>query len=134
MIAFISIVILTFSLVLTVLGGITFWLEQGRRRMQGVALALVGVLTGTAYGFLGSRLSVSAFGRLVIRVDLPELMLTAFTYTAGVLMGAALGLGLFLWASGRFQDRVEQAVLAFVISGFFVALIVTFLAIVLSST
>lgn len=134
MIAFISIVILTFSLVLTVLGGITFWLEQGRRRMQGVALALVGVLTGTAYGFLGSRLSVSAFGHLVIRVDLPELMLTAFIYTSGVLSGAALGLGLFLWASGRFRDRVEQAVVAFLISGFFVALIVTFLAIVLSST
>jgi hypothetical protein len=132
-ISFISIVILTFAAALIVLGVITQWLERGRGRWQGVALTLVGLLTGVGYAFLGSRFSLRVFGRLIIRVDLPSLMATAFTYTAGVLMGAALGLGLFLWATGRFRDRVERTVVAFVVSGFLVGLLVTFLAIVLSS-
>ena len=132
-IALISIIFLTFAAALIVLGAITIWLEQGRRRMQGVALTLVGFLTGFGYAFLGSRFSLQLFGRLLIRVDLPALMATAFTYTAGVVIGLALGLGLFLWATGRFWDRVERTVVAFVVSGFLVALVVTFLAIVLSS-
>ncbi len=133
MIALISIVILTFALALIGLGAITVWLERGRQRVQGVALTVIGVLIGALYAFLGSRFSVGLFGRLIIRVDLPALMATAFTYTAGVAIGAGLGLGLFLWATGRFQDRVEQTVLALVVSGLMVALMVTFLAVVLSS-
>ncbi len=133
MIALISIVVLTFSLALVGLGGITVWLEQGRQRLQGVAVTLIGLLTGAGYSFLGSRFAVQLFGRLIIRVDLPALMATAFIYTAGVLIGLALGLGLFLWVTGRFRDRVEQTILAFLVSGFLVALVVTFLAVVLSS-
>mgnify|MGYP001036237731 CR=1 FL=1 len=133
MIAFISIVILTFALALIALGAITMWLEQGRRRLQGVALTVVGVLTSFAYAFLGSRFSLKLFGRLIIRVDLPALMATAFTYTAGVLIGSVLGLGLFFWATGRFQDRAERTAAAFVVSGFLVALIATLVAIILST-
>jgi hypothetical protein len=132
-ISFISIVILTFAAALITLGAITMWLERGRGRLQGVALTAVGLLTAIGYGFLGSRFSLQLFGRLIIRVDLPALMATAFTYTAGVVIGSALGLGLFLWATGRFRDRVERTVVAFVVSGLLVALVVTFLAIVLSS-
>ncbi|MFW6082719.1 MAG: hypothetical protein ACOC8C_01555 [Chloroflexota bacterium] len=134
MIALISIVILTFALALIGLGAITVWLERGRQRAQGVVLTLVGAITGAAYGFLGSRFSMKLFGRLVIRVDLPALMTTAFTYTAGVLIGLALAMGLFLWATGRFRDRVEQTILALIVSGLLVALMVTFLAVVLSSS
>ena len=133
MIAFISIIILTFATALIVLGAITMWLERGRGRLQGVALTAVGLLTAVAYGFLGSRFSLRLFGRLIIRVDLPALMATAFTYTAGVVIGSALSLGLFLWATGRFRDRVERTVVASVVSALLVALVVTFLAIVLSS-
>jgi hypothetical protein len=132
-IAFISIIILTFATVLIVLGVVTMWLEQGRGRLQGVALTVVGLLTAVGYAFLGSRFSLRLFGRLIIRVDLPALMATAFIYTAGVLIGSALSLGLFLWATGRFRDRIEQTVVASVVSGLLVALVVTFLAIVLSS-
>jgi len=132
-IAFISIIVLTFAIALLILGGVTIWLERGQRRLQGVALTIVGLLTGVGYAFLGSRFSLRLFGRLIIQVDLPALMATALTYTLGVLVGSGLGVGLFLWATGRFHDRVERTVIAFLVSGFLVALAVTFLAVALSS-
>jgi len=133
MIAFISIVILTFAMVLVVLGALTLWLERGRGRLQGIALAVVGLLVAAGYGFLGSRFSLALFSRLIVRVDLPALMATAFTYTAGVLTGVAVGVGLFLWATGRFRDQVERTVAAVVVVSVLVALVATFLAIVLST-
>ncbi len=133
MIRFISIVVLTFALGLVVLGAITTWLEQGRRRSQGIALVVVGLLVGAAYGFLGSRFSVAVFRRLIVLVDLPALMLTAFMYTAGVGVGVALAVGLFLWATGRFRDRVERTIVALVLLGVLVALVATFLAVALSA-
>ena len=133
MIEFISIVILTFALALVVLGAITMWLERGRERLQGVVLTLVGLLVGTAYAFLGSRFSEAFFDRLVVQVDLPALMTTAFTYTAGVLSGTALAVGLFLWATDRFKHQVERTVVAFVVVGVLVALVATLLAIALGT-
>ncbi|MGD8245626.1 MAG: hypothetical protein PVG25_09635 [Anaerolineae bacterium] len=134
MIEFISIIVLTFAGALLALGVTTIWLERGRGRQQGIALAAVGLLTGIGYAFLGSRFALRLLGRLVVRVDLPALMAAALTYTAGVLCGSALAVGLFLWASGRFRDRVERTVLAFVVVGVLVALVATFLAVVLSSS
>lgn len=133
MIEFISIVVLTFALALIVLGAVTMWLERGRARLQGVALTLVGLLVGIGYAFLGSRFSLVVFNRLIVLIDLPALMATAFTYSAGVLSGAALAVGLFLWATGRFRHRVERTVVAFVVIGVLVALAATFIAIVLST-
>ena len=132
MIEFISIVVLTFALALIVLGIITMWLERGRARLQGIALMLVGLIVGAGYAFLGSRFSLALFDRLIVRVDLPALMATAFTYTAGVLGGASLGVALFLWATGRFRHQVEQTALAFVGIGVLVAVVATLLAVALS--
>ena len=132
MIEFISIVVLTFALALIVLGIITMWLERGRARLQGIALMLVGLVVGAGYAFLGSRFSLALFDRLIVRVDLPALMCTAFTYTAGVLGGASLGVALFLWATGRFRHQVEQTALAFVGVGVLVAVVATILAVALS--
>jgi hypothetical protein len=131
-IEFISIVVLTFALALIVLGIITMWLERGRARLQGIALMLVGLVVGAGYAFLGSRFSLALFDRLIVRVDLPALMGTAFTYTAGVLGGASLGVALFLWATGRFRHQVEQTALAFVGVGVLVAVVATILAAALS--
>jgi len=131
---FISIVVLTFALALIVLGAITMWLEHGRGRLQGVALTLVGLLIGVGYTFLGSRFSLGIFDRLIVAVDLPALMGTAFVYTAGVLSGTALAGGIFLWATDRFQHRVERASIALVVVGVLVALLVTLVAIALSAS
>ena len=133
MIEFISIIVLTFALALLVLGAVTMWLERGQGRLQGIALTVVGLLVGAGYAFLGSRFSLTLFDRLVVRVDLPALMATAFTYTAGVLGGTGLAVGLFLWATGRFRQRIERTVAAFVAMGVLVAVVATVLAIVLSA-
>ncbi len=133
MIEFISIVVLTFALALIVLGAITMWLERGRGRLQGVTLALLGLLVGAGYAFLGSRFSLEIFDRLIVLVDLPALMAMAFTYTAGVLSGTAVAVGLFLWATGRFRHRVERTVVAFIVVGVLVALVATLIAVALSA-
>jgi hypothetical protein len=132
-IEFISIVVLTFAMALLVLGAVTMWLERGQVRLQGIALMLVGLLVGAGYAFLGSRFSLALFDRLIVRVDLPALMGTAFTYTAGVLGGASVAVGLFLWATGRFRHQVERTMLAFVGFGLLVAVIATLLAVALST-
>ena len=133
MIEFISIVVLTFALALVVLGAITIWLERGAGRFKGIALIIVGFLVGAGYAFLGSRFSLTLFDRLIVRVDLPTLMGTAFTYTTGVLGGTALAVGLFLWATGRFRHQTERTAAAFVIVGVLVALIATVVAVALSN-
>lgn len=134
MIELISIIVLTFATALVALGLVTIWLERGRHRLQGIALTGVGLLTAIGYAFLGSRFSLRLFGRLIVRVDLPALMGTAFTYTAGVVLGSGLALGLFLWATDRFRGRVERTIVVLVLIGVLVALIATFLAVVLSSS
>jgi len=131
MIEFISIVVLTFALALVVLGAITLWLERGRARLQGIVLVVLGLVIGAAYGFLGSRFSVTLFDRLIVQVDLPALMATALTYTAGVLSGASLAVGIFLWATNRFRYRVERAVVVFVVAGSAVAVVSILLAVIL---
>lgn len=133
MVEFISIIVLTFALALIVLGAITIWLERGTGRLKGIALVLVGLLVGAGYAFLGSRFSLALFDRLIVRVDLPALMSTAFTYTAGVLGGVALAAGLFLWATGRFRHQAERTSIALVIVGIVVALVATVFAIALSA-
>ena len=133
MIQFISIVVLTFALALFVLGIIATWLDKKRGRFQGIALACVGLLVAVGYGFLGSRFSIAVFQRLVVRVDLPALMLTAFTYTAGVAAGVVSAVGLVLWATGRFRERVERTIVALTLVGVLVAIVATFLAVVLSA-
>lgn len=133
MIEFISIVVFTFALALIVLGAITIWLERGPGRLKGIALMLVGLFVGGGYAFLGSSLSLKYFDRLIVRVDLPNLMATAFTYTTGVLGGIALAVGLFLWATGRFRHQVERTSVAFIVVGALVALVATVFAIALSA-
>jgi hypothetical protein len=129
----ISIVVLTFALAMVVLGIITMWLERERRRFQGGVMTLVGLLVGIVYAFLGSRFSERLLGQLIVKVDLPILMATAFTYTAGVLLGAGIAVGLFLWTTSRFRRQMERAEIVFIIAGATVALVATILAIILSA-
>ena len=128
----ITIVVLTFALVLVVLGVITLWLERKRQRVLGIALTAVGLTVGVGYAFLGSRFAHMLFGDLIVEVDLPALMVTAFVYTIGVLVGAGVAVGLFLWATGRFRE-VSRTTVAVVAASAAVALIATGIAIVLST-
>ena len=133
MIEFISIVVLTFALALLVLGAITLWLERGRARLEGIVLIVVGLVVGAAYALLGSRFSLTLFDRLIVKVNLPALMATAMTYTAGVLSGASLAVAIFLWATNRFRRQVERAIVVFVIAGSAVAVVSILLAVILGT-
>jgi len=133
MIELLSILVLTFSLTLLLLGLITLWLERGPGRWQGVVVSLLGLLAGSGYAFLGSRFAITLFGRLVVRVNLPALMATAITYTVGVLGGAALAFGPFLWITGRYRDwHIRRRVLALLLAAVLLAVALTFLAVWLS--
>jgi uncharacterized membrane protein HdeD (DUF308 family) len=132
-IKFISVIVLTFALALIVLGVITMWLERDRRRFQGGVMTLVGLLVGIVYAFLASRVSEIVFGRLIVALDLPNLMATAFTYTAGVLFGAGMAVGIFLWATNRYRRQSERAMVVIAVAGLAVALGATFLAVILST-
>jgi hypothetical protein len=127
----ITIVVLTFALALVVLGVITIWLERKQRRLLGIALAAVGLAVGVGYAFLGSRFAHMLFGDLIVEVDLPALMAQAFIHTTGVLVGAGVAMGLFLWATGQFR-QVSRTVVALVLTSATVALIATAVAVVLS--
>ncbi|MGD1996090.1 MAG: hypothetical protein PVH62_04875 [Anaerolineae bacterium] len=133
MIELLSILVLVFSLTLIVLGMVTAWLERGPGRWQGIVVGLLGLLVGAGYTFLGSRFSLSIFGQLVIRVNLPALMVTAITYTVGVLGGVALAFGIFLWVTGRYRAwEVRRRVLALVMTAVLLAIVLTFLSVWLS--
>lgn len=133
MVELLSILVLTFSATLTVLGLITLWLERGPGRWQGIVVCLLGLLMSAGYAFLGSRFSLTLFGRLVVAVDLPALMMTAVTYTVGVLGGIALSVALFFWVTGRYRDwQIRRRVLVLVLFAVLLAVLLTFLAVWLS--
>ena len=100
-IEFLSIVIFTFALALIGLGLVTWWIERAPRKILGLAMIGSGLLIAVAYAFLGSRFALTLFGRLIVTVDLPRLMVTAVVYTFGLLTGLGLAGGVFLWISGR---------------------------------
>ncbi|HEY88272.1 MAG TPA: hypothetical protein G4N98_00875 [Thermoflexia bacterium] len=133
-IKFLSIIVFTFALSLAVLGSVTWWLENGRRKRFGAYMILAGLLIAGGYAFLGSRFSIALLGRLVITVDLPRLMQTALLYTLGVLGGIGLAAGLFLWVSNYFVEPMwlERHGVIFLLMVLFVALVISILAVQLS--
>ncbi len=133
-IKFLSIVIFTFALGLFLLGIVTWWIEQGRKRNLGLIMIFSGLLVAAGYAFLGSRFSIALLGRLIITVDLPALMATAILYTLGVLLGLALAGGLFLWISGRLiqPTRLERQMAVFVLMILLIALAISIIAVQIS--
>lgn len=127
---FLSIVIFTFALGITLLGAVTWWMERAPRRNFGVAMIASGLIIAVGYAFLGSRYAIALFGRLIITIDLPRLMMTAILYTTGVAVGLGIASMLFLWISRRFvqPSRLEQHLALFLILVLLIALIVSTLA------
>lgn len=133
MLQLLSILVLTFALTLVLLGLLTFWLERGPGRWQGVVIALLGFLIGAGYALLASRYSLVLFGRLIVLVDLPRLLATAFAYTVGVVGGAGLAMGLFLWVTGKYRSwQIRRRFIALVMGALLLGILLTFLAIWLS--
>lgn len=133
-IEFLSIVIFTFALALLGLGAFTWWIERGKRRNLGILMMVSALLISACYAFLGSRFSIAAFGRLIITIDLPQLMATAIIYTIGVLMGFGLAGGAFLWISGRLVKTtgLERKLSFFVTVILAIALLISVIAVQIS--
>jgi hypothetical protein len=131
LIELLSIIVFTFAFGLLLLGLVTWWVEEDRRRVFGVAMVVVGLLIATAYAFLGSRFAIQTFGRLIITVDLPRLMMTAIVYTLGVMGGLGLAGLLFLWVSRSFvkPTRRERQMVIFLAVVLFVALLLSLIAV-----
>lgn len=133
-IEFLSIVIFTFALALLGLGAFTWWIERGKRRNLGILMMVSALLIAACYAFLGSRFSIAVFGRLIITIDLPQLMATAIIYTIGVLMGFGLAGGAFLWISGRLVKTtgLERKLTVFVTVILAIALLISVIAVQIS--
>ena len=131
---FLSIVIFTFALGITVLGTVTWWMERAPRKTFGLVMIASGLIIAAGYAFLGSRYAIAIFGRLVITIVLLRLMMTAVLYTTGVAVGLGVAGMLFLWISRRFvqPSRLEQQLALFIILVLLIALIVSTLAVQLS--
>ena len=133
-IEFLSIVIFTFALALLGLGAFTWWIERGKRRNLGILMMVSALLIAACYAFLGSRFSIAVFGRLIITIDLPQLMATAIIYTIGVLTGFGLAGGAFLWISGRLVKTtgLERKLTVFVTVILAIALLISVIAVQIS--
>ena len=133
-IEFLSIVIFTFSLALLGLGAFTWWIERDKRRNLGILMMVSALLIAACYTFLGSRFSIAVFGRLIITIDLPQLMATAIVYTIGVLMGFGLAGGAFLWISGRLVKTtgLERKLAIFITVILAIALVISVIAVQIS--
>jgi hypothetical protein len=133
-IEFLSIVIFTFALALLGLGAFTWWIERDNRRNLGILMMVSALLIAACYAFLGSRFSIAVFGRLIITIDLPQLMATAIVYTIGVLMGFGLAGGAFLWISGRLVKTtgLERKLAIFITVILAIALVISVIAVQIS--
>ncbi|MFP4343049.1 MAG: hypothetical protein ACLFU8_00015 [Anaerolineales bacterium] len=131
LIELLSIIVFTFAFGLLLLGLVTWWVETDRRRAFGAAMVVVGFLIATSYAFLGSRFAIRVFGRLIITVDLPRLMMTAIVHTLGVMGGLGLAGLLFLWVSRSFvkPTRRERQMVIFLAVVLLVALLLSFIAV-----
>ncbi len=133
-IEFLSIVIFTFALALLGLGALTWWMERRQQRMVGVLMMVLALVIAGTYGFLGSRWAIATFGRLIITIDLPRLMVNAVIYTSGMVFGFGLAGGLFLWISGRLikPTGLEKKLALFIGVILTVALVISLVAVWIS--
>ncbi|MCU0520663.1 MAG: hypothetical protein MUF84_08230 [Anaerolineae bacterium] len=113
---FLSILIFAFALALLGLGVITWFIERERRRTLGSLMVAMALLIAGGYAFLGSRFSIALFDRLIITIDLPQLMVTAVVYTIGMAAGFGIAGAVFLWISGRLvkPTRFERKLAIFI--------------------
>jgi hypothetical protein len=133
MVELLSVLVLTFSLTLIVLGFVGIFLERGPGRWHGGIVSLLGLAVGAAYSFLASRYSLTLFGRLIVEVDLPALVATAVNYVVGMLVGIGLSGGLFLWITGRYRPSDTRGrILSLAAAVMILAVVLTLLAVLLS--
>ena len=92
---FLSIVILVFCLVLVLTGAFTIYFGSGRSRAIGGALLFIGLLIGGVYVLMASSYWP---GGSLIDAPIQVIIWETFVYLAATIVGALIGLGIFLAA------------------------------------
>jgi len=90
-IGFLTVLLLTFSLVMLLAGAFTAYFGSGKSRMIGVVLLVIGLIVGLVWGYLG-------YADEMITVDLSEVIWAAFVNIIAAVIGALVAVGAFLLA------------------------------------
>jgi hypothetical protein len=88
---FLTVLLLTFSLIMLLAGVFTAYFGSGKSRMIGVVLLVVGLIVGLIWVYLG-------YVDEVIEVDLSQVIWDAFVNILAALIGALVAVGVFLLA------------------------------------
>ncbi|MBN1109568.1 MAG: hypothetical protein JXA45_02285 [Methanomassiliicoccales archaeon] len=88
---FLTVLLLTFSLIMLLAGVFTAYFGSGKSRMIGVVLLVVGLIVGLVWVYLG-------YVDEVIEVDLSQVIWDAFVNILAALIGALVAVGVFLLA------------------------------------
>lgn len=89
---FLTVLLLTFSLVMILAGAFTAYFGSGKSRMIGVVLLVIGLIVGLVWGYLGYEDMAG------IEVDVSEVIWVAFVNILAALIGALVAVGAFLLA------------------------------------
>ena len=91
---FLTVVIIAFSAITVLAGIFTAYFGTGKSRTVGLILLLIGVVIGAVWIFLCGYSDVDIFKDVYLK----DVFLTALVNFAGILVGAIVGVGLFLIA------------------------------------
>ncbi|NLX46780.1 MAG: hypothetical protein GXY70_01210 [Euryarchaeota archaeon] len=89
---FLTVLLLTFSLVMILAGAFTAYFGSGKSRMIGVVLLVIGLIVGLVWGYLGYEDMAG------IEVDVSEVIWVALVNILAALIGALVAVGAFLLA------------------------------------
>ena len=89
---FLTVLLLTFSLVMILAGAFTAYFGSGKSRMIGVVLLVIGLIVGVVWGYLGYADMAG------VEVDISEVIWAAFVNILAALIGALVAVGAFLLA------------------------------------
>jgi len=90
---FVTILLLTFALVLLLAGAFTAYFGSGKSRKIGAGLLVGGLVIGLVWGYL-----VSSFGPWNLTTQLREVIIQAVVILLAAAIGAGAAIGLFLLA------------------------------------
>ncbi len=88
---FLTVLILVFALFMLLAGIFTAYFGSGKSRMIGVVLLVIGLVVGILWVVLSSPLGV-------VKVDLSDVVWTAFLNIIAAVIGALIAIGVFLLA------------------------------------
>jgi len=92
---FLTVVILAFAIVLAVAGVFTIWFGVNKSKIYGSLMTVFGIVLGIVWVILCGTWGIMD---PVIDVDVPEVFMNALVNFIGVVLGALIGVVIFLFS------------------------------------